>query len=103
MLFSFNCAQVQCRALSLPIARIVWEQLPPRNEVRRDLPLAAVIWWCALVHALGEAVSYLRGPRESFPSAEADEFMIRERLGGRPLTRAEVASLVNLLDPKDDQ
>ena len=70
---------------------------------RRDLPLVATIWCYALLQALGEAGSYLRGAREDFPFVEEDEFLIRERLGGRPLTRPEVAALVALLDPVDSE
>ena len=36
-----------------------------------------------------------------FPYVEDDEFLIRERLGGRPLKRPEVAALVALLDSAD--
>lgn len=87
--------------LSAPIFRNIWRLLPPKGEQRRGLPLAAVICCCAVVHALGEAGSYLLGPKEDFPFVEEDEFMIRERLGGRSLTRPEVASFVALLDRAD--
>ena len=84
--------------LSLPIARNVWAKLSPSGEVRKGVRLAAVIWSGALLHALGEAVSYVRGGREEFPFVEDEEFMIRERLGGREITKPEIASLVALLD-----
>jgi hypothetical protein len=93
---------VTAPALSVPIARNLWVKLSPDGEIRRDLSLAAVVWVCALIHALGEGASYLRGAREDFPAVEDDEFLIRERLGGRPLTRPEVASLVALLDDPVD-
>ncbi len=86
-------------ALSLPIARNLWIKLPP--EIPRDLPLAGLIGICALLQALGEGGSYLSGAPEEFPFVEEEEFFIRERLGGRPLTRPEVAALVALLDSDD--
>ena len=87
--------------LSVPIARNIWGKLSSDGEVRKDLPLAAVIWVCALIHAFGEAGSYLRGSRDEFPFVEEDEFLIRERLGGRVVRRREIASLIALLDPTD--
>ena len=57
-----------------------------------------MVWIGALVHALGEAVSYVGGAREEFPFVEDDEFKIRERLGGRDIMKPEIASLVALLD-----
>jgi len=84
--------------LSLPIAHNVWSKLSPAGEVRKGVRLAVVIWAGALLHALGEAVSYVRGGREEFPFVEDEEFMIRERLGGREITKPEIASLVALLD-----
>ena len=90
-------------ALSVPIAKNAWTKLPSAGGIRRDLPLVATIWCYALLQALGEAGSYLRGAREDFPFVEEDEFLIRERLGGRPLTRPEVAALVALLDPVDSE
>ncbi len=87
--------------LTLPIARNLWVKLPPAGEIPRDLPLALLIGVCALLQAFGEAGSYLRGPQEEFPFVEEEEFFIRERLGGRPLTRPEVAAFVALLDPAD--
>jgi hypothetical protein len=84
--------------LSLPIARNGWSKLSPAGDVRKGLRLAAVVWVGALLHAAGEAVSYVRGAREEFPFVEDDEFMIRERLGGREIAKPEIASLVALLD-----
>jgi hypothetical protein len=84
--------------LSLPIARNIWKKLPPPSELPRGLGLVAVVWVGALMHAIGEGASYLLGPRVDFPVVESDEFLIRERLGGRPLTRPDLAALVALLD-----
>ena len=65
------------------------------------LPFAVsrvLVGWAA-IHALGEVVSYLVGgsPLE-FRNVESDEFMIRERLGGRRLTDPDIAALVATLD-----
>ena len=86
--------------LSLLIARSTWSK-HTQAEAGSDLHLAIVIWLGAVAHAVGEAVSYSRGARSTFPFVDDDEFLIRERLGGRAVTRPTVASLLSLLDVAD--
>jgi hypothetical protein len=88
--------------LSLPIARDVWGKLSPDGDVRKGPALALVVWSVGLLHALGEAVSYVRGPRSPSSFTESEEFFIRERLGGRPIGKVEIARFVALLDRADD-
>ena len=84
--------------LSLPIARNMWSKLSSAGDVRKGVRLAGVIWCGALLHALGEAVSYVRGARKEFAFVDDEEFLIRERLGGRAIRDPEIATLVARLD-----
>lgn len=61
--------------------------------------VSRVLMGWAAIHAVGEVVSYLVGssPLE-FRYVESDEFMIRERLGGRRLMDQDIAELVATLD-----
>ncbi len=84
--------------LSLPIAVHIRRQLPMDGSAASREPwVSLVVWLYALVHAFGEAVSYVLGPRTDFPFVEDDEFLIRERLGGKSM-RTEIAEFVSLLD-----
>jgi hypothetical protein len=87
--------------LTVPVTRHGWTRLAAADNGAKSLPLMGVVWCSALCHALGEAVSYLRGECEVFPFVENEEFFIRERLGGRAIRHPEVARLVALLDEPD--
>jgi hypothetical protein len=84
--------------LSLPIARNIWGKLSSAGDVQKGIRLAGVIWCFALLHAVGEAVSYVRGACKEFPFVEDEEFLIRERLGGHAIRNPEIAALVARLD-----
>jgi hypothetical protein len=84
--------------LTIPIARNVWSKLSPAGDVRKGPALALVIWYGALLHAVGESVSYVVGPVEEFPFVEHEEFMIRERLGRHTIADPDVSAFVARLD-----
>lgn len=90
--------------LPLPISHNVWQRLGRADELPRSLGLGLVVLIGAACHAGGEALSYLGLERTEFPFVEHEEFMIRERLGGRALTLPHVAALVGELDrnPEDE-
>ena len=89
--------------LSVPIVINVHGKLPRDGRAAACEPwLSLVIWSYACTHAFGEAVSYLTGSIAEFPFVEEDEFMIRERLGGRALGNTDVAARVARLDDRND-
>jgi hypothetical protein len=84
-------------ALTIPIAA----------NMRRNLRMAGatggldetmVSWLWAFIHAISEGVAYLTGEIHDFPFTEAEEFLIRERLGRSVVTDPEVAALLKRLD-----
>ena len=84
--------------LSLPIARNIWGKLSSAGDVQKGIRLAGVIWCIGLLHALGEAVSYVRGACKEYPFVDDEEFLIRERLGRHAIRDPEIAALVARLD-----
>jgi hypothetical protein len=87
--------------LSLPIAKSIWNKARPEEGAGKGLSLALVVWIIGLLHAAGEAMSYLIGGGDKFPSLENQEFLITERLAGKPVGQPEVARLLALLtDPE---
>jgi hypothetical protein len=87
--------------LAIPIARSIWGRALQDSTPRRSMGLAGVIAIAGLLHAIGEAISYLAGPKDRFPFLEQDEYLIRERLGRTPLADPEIAALVALADGDD--
>lgn len=84
--------------LSVPIARNVWSKLSPGGDVRKGPALALVIWYSALLHAVGESVSYVAGACDEYPFVEDEEFLIRERLGRHGIDDPDVSAFVRRLD-----
>lgn len=86
--------------LSLPVLRDAVRDIAP---VRGRPPLSAgfvgALWLQSLAHGLGEAVGYLRGPRDLFDFVELEEFMILERLGRKRPEEARMARFVALASP----
>ena len=85
--------------LSLPIARNIWAKLSSAGDVQKNIRLAGVIWCIGFFHAVGEAVSYVRGACKEYPFVDQEEFLIRERLGRHAIRDPEIAALVARLDP----
>jgi len=84
--------------LTFPIAANVWKRLDTADPLPRTLGLGLVVLAGSACHAAGEFLSYVGVVRTEFPFVEAEEFMIRERLGGTALRIPHVAALVRELD-----
>lgn len=85
--------------LTLPILRNQWALLSQSGIPGAGSPMAASIaaaW--SLGHAIGEGSTYLFGAPGEFSFTEDDEFMIRERLGGVPLSDERIRGYVEMLD-----
>jgi hypothetical protein len=79
--------------LSVNVMRETLRRLRACAERPRLGPaLLGVIALQSLAHTAGEAIGYLRGPRDTFPFVDLEEFMILERLGGRPLKDRRIAA-----------
>lgn len=87
--------------LSLPLLRDTLRQVAPLKDrpALASPPFLGALWLQALAHGLGEAVGYLKGPRDTFDFVEAEEFMILERLGGRPVGDPRLARFTALAVP----
>jgi hypothetical protein len=86
--------------LSLPLLAEAVRQIRPVPGRPRLLPaLLPALWLQALAHSLGEAVGYLRGPKDVFGFVDEEEFMITERLGGRSLRDPRLRRYIGLAAP----
>lgn len=85
-------------AISLPVTRnLVRAQKRQSGAPKPGARFVLLALPFALAHAMGEAVGYVAGERESFDFIERDEFMITERLPGGRIADREVAQLLDLL------
>lgn len=57
------------------------------------------LWLQSLAHALGEAVGYIAGPKDTFDFVDEEEFMILERMGGKVPKDPRIARFVSLASP----
>lgn len=83
--------------LSVNVARKALQRLDNCGSDRPPMSagLLLAIWLQSLAHAAGEAVGYLRGPRDEFDFVDKEEFMILERLAGARLTDPRIADFVS--------
>ena len=86
--------------LSGPLLRKAMRDISPVPGRPAFMPkLLPALWLQALAHSLGEAVGYLRGPKDVFDFVDDEEFMILERLGAKPPRNERITRFIGLASP----
>jgi len=88
--------------LSVNVTRRTFHRLKSCEDAPSLSPgLFAVVWLQSMAHVVGEAVGYLRGPRQTFAFVDLEEFMIVERLGGHAVPDLRLAEYIAEARPVD--